>query len=236
MHVEAGMEAADQEAYEIRAMIQSIQHAGARFASRCRSGAVKDHVTTLAMFLGASALAFMPLFFLLWLTQPKVLAIPGGTTVRTVPRIVYAEPPPADLGLLQAAEAPERDVMQFRQSEAQLRQARSAKLQAYTYKRTTTRVRAPKAQAARTPGAKIEARRVATQQMDPREVLRNARAWQSVAETERPYHGNRIAPVDSIDGTCAFPSDRRCDKRAIHDSALPKPARKGPRSTFATST
>ena len=221
MHVEAGMEAADREACEIRAMIQSIRHARARFASRCRSGAVKDHATTLAMFLGASALAFMPLFLLLWLTQPTVLANPG-TTVRTVPRIVYAEPPPADPDLPQTAETPGRDVpAQLRQAAAQLRQASSGEQQARAYERKA-RARPPKAQAALAPGARIDARRVATQQMRPREMPRNARPWQRTAETEGFYHGNQIALLVSIDGPCVFPSDRRCDNRAVHGRALPK--------------
>ena len=97
-------------------MIRFIQHAGAGFASWYRDGAVRDYLATLAVILGFAALAFMPLFFLAWLMQPKVLANPG-TAVRVVPRIVYAEPPPADLDLLQAAEAPGRDVMQLQLSQ-----------------------------------------------------------------------------------------------------------------------
>ena len=209
-------------------MIQFVRHAGARFASRYRSGAVRDCTATLAVILGFAALAFMPLFFLLWLMQPKVLANPG-TTARAVPRIVYAEPPPADFGLLQAAEAPARDVMPFRQNEGELPQARSAKHQAYAYKRIA-RVRMAKAHAARAIGAKIDARRVATQQVHPREMMRNARSWQLTGEREDLDHGNRIVPADWIAGTCAFPSDRRCDHRAVDGSALTKPARKGPRA------
>jgi len=201
-------------------MIQSIQHAGARFASRYQSGAVKDCTAALAMILGFAALAFVPMFFLLWLMQPKVLANPG-TTARAVPRIVYAEPPPADLGVLQSAEAPERDVMPFRQSEAQLPQPRSAKYQSHAHKRIT-RVRTSKAHAARTP----DAGRIATRQTYPREGLRNARAEQRVAEMDASYRGNRIVPADSIDGTCAFPPDGRCDNRPVDGSALSKPARK----------
>lgn len=156
-------------------MIQFIQRAVAKFASRRHRRAAKDCAAALVMIFGFAALAFIPMFFLLWLMQPKVLANPG-TTVRAMPPIVYAEPPPADLGLLQAVEAARRDVMQFRQSEAQLRQARSAKHRAYGYKRIT-RERTPKAHAARILGAK----RVATQQMHPREMMRNARSWQRMA-------------------------------------------------------
>jgi hypothetical protein len=176
------------------------------------------------MILGFAALAFMPMFFLFWLMQPKVLANPG-TAVRAVPRIVYAEPPPADLGLLQASDAPMRDVMPLRQSEAQLRQARAAKHEAY---RRVTRVRLPKAHAARTLGAKIDASRVATRQMHPIEMARKARSWQHMTGGENPNNGNRIVPANSIDRTCASSSHQLhiSDATIAPLMAVPPPIRR----------
>jgi len=179
-------------------MMQSIQHAGAEFASRCRNGAVRDHATTLAILLGSAALAFMPMLFLLWLMQPKVLANPG-TTVRTMPRVVYAEPPPADLDLLQAAETPDVPAP-LRQHEAQLRQAPSAEHHARAHERTA-RVRTRKAQAARTPGTRIDPRAVATQQMRSREMPRNARPSQRAAE--KGLHQGNQNDVAGLDRSAA---------------------------------
>jgi hypothetical protein len=81
---------------ETRTMIEVIQHACATFASRYRSGAVKEHATTLIAFVGSSACALMPIVLVFWLMQPKVLANPG-TSMRLTPRAAFVDPPPVDL-------------------------------------------------------------------------------------------------------------------------------------------
>src|SRR5262245_15150970 len=86
---------------DARASIQAIRQTCARFARHYHNGAVGDHVLTSVVFIGSSAFAFLPLVILFVAMQPKVLTN-RGTGVPVVPRVVFAEPPPADLEQVEA--------------------------------------------------------------------------------------------------------------------------------------
>ena len=76
---------------------------------------IKDRITTLALGASSLALAFVPIFFLFWLMQPKVLANPGIGALRVTGAAIF-EP------FLQDAEPPQSAEPPLRESAARLTQ------------------------------------------------------------------------------------------------------------------
>jgi hypothetical protein len=100
-------------------MIEMIRYASAAAMRCCRPDTAGDCALTLLVFIGAAACAFMPLAFLFWVMQPKVLASPAPH-VPAVARYTYPEPPLRDAEATNA-DAPSASVRQFTRVDAQLR-------------------------------------------------------------------------------------------------------------------
>jgi hypothetical protein len=79
-----------------------------RLADHVAINDIKDRVTTWALGASSLVLAFVPIFFLFWLMQPKVLANPGMGALH-VTRPTSYEPFLQDAEPLQSEELPLRE-------------------------------------------------------------------------------------------------------------------------------